>query len=259
MINNNTTVKNIPESLIMSGNVPHPADHPELFEMSGDAYVYIGPDDFVETVKPITVTDGKLIAADPCYADAEYEDLCVFVDNVQNGTWTVDYCGPNLRAINNEYKIARFKAGEDQFMEWSDAIGLIGVDTGLAGFFTDPDADLFNKESDGFDYRFTLRGDGCYPVLMKEIDGEVVALEINYESGSIFNYHHGIVTSEDQQTAIVAVEAGDWDTYSELAEKYNRISGECPCFPPAMFIGYGCLPLTEESLGLAEHCEFETG
>lgn len=51
MKNNNTKVTHIPESLIVSGNVPHPADHPELFRQTDEhEYEYIGPDDFEETV-----------------------------------------------------------------------------------------------------------------------------------------------------------------------------------------------------------------
>ena len=46
-----TTVTGIPESLIMSGNVPHPADHPELFRQTGEnEFDYIGPDDFEDDI-----------------------------------------------------------------------------------------------------------------------------------------------------------------------------------------------------------------
>lgn len=257
---NNTVVTGIPESLIESQNVPHPCDHPDLFRQTGEnEYEYTGPDDFVETVKVIQVTDGTLIAADPCYANREYERLCVYVDNVRNGQWAVDYAGVNLRAINNDYKMMLFKTGERNFIEWDYIIdGLVYADTGLAGFFTDPDADL-DEESDGFEYRFTFRGDGGYPVLVKEINGEVVALEIVYEGGSIFNYTHGVVSEEDQLAAIEAVENSDWETYQELAEKYNLICDDYACFSPVMFLGYGVLPLDEESFMLADHCEWENG
>ena len=257
MNNNNTIVTGITIDMFESGNVPHPADHPNLFEMSGDKYVYVGSDNFVETVKAIQVTNNKIYASDPCYLDTE--KLRVEVDKVRNGVWTVDYSGPNLRAINRDYKLTRFHAGEDVFIEWDDAIGIVYVDTGLAGFSVDANADVFDKESNEFDYRFTLRGDGGFPVLVKYHDGEVVALEIVYTESCIFNYYHEIVPREDQDAAIAAVEEGDWNAYNELAEHYNTLSGEYPCFPPIIFIGNGSLPLTEETFGLVEHCGWENG
>ena len=256
---NNTIVTGIPESLIRSNNVPHPADHPELFEMCGDKYVYVGPDDFKETVKTIEVKDNCILASDPAYCDEEYRKLGTLVENARNGIWTVDYSGPNLRATNRDYKLARFKAGEDDFIEWTDAIGMVYVDTGLAGFFADLDIDLLAEEIPNCDYRYTLRGDGGYPVLAKYDGDEVVTLEITYDGGTIFNYHHGIVSEEDQLAAITAVESANWAVYNELAEKYNRMSCNYSCFSGILFVGHGCLPLTEETFPLADLCEFECG
>ena len=207
--------------------------------------------DFIEE-RTINITNNELYVCDPIYLDDDRLHVCV--DNVRNGEWIVNYCGGNMRAQHCEFEL-----DDDDFIFWDDAIGLIGVDCGTAGFCTCSDADIFDENCKDFDFRRTPRGDGLFPVLMKEIDDEVIALEIMYDGGYIFNYHHGIVTEDDQREAIEAVENGDWETYNKLAEKYNAMSGKYSCFSGILFVGCGCLPLNEETFGLAESCEWECG
>ena len=209
---------------------------------------------FMEERK-INITNNELYVSDPIYLDEENLHVCV--DNVHNGAWIINYVGGNLRARH-----CNFELDEDEFIFWDDAIGLIGVDSGTAGFCTCSDADIFDENCKDFDFRWTPRGDGLFPLLAKyDDDGAVIALEIVYDGGYLFNYTHGIVNEDDERAAIEAVETNDWEAYNELAERYNKLSGDYPCFPDLIFIGMGGLPLNEETFGLVDpdNVEFENG
>lgn len=243
-------------------------------------------------MRTIKIKSEKVFCGDPCYTDLECQKFGVWVDSVKNGVWNITRSGEyegfkgNLRATHESFD--DFDDDLDGSIEWSEFVGRVGVDTGMAGFFENPteymemsckmcvdkahDRDTIREAlNHGKNYvsDITGRGDGSFPVLVKYGDnGEVVAIEIVYKDIWIFAYHHMAVSNKDQIAAAEAVKKHDFEAYKALAEKYvpieealeKKYAPYAPiCFPYDVCVGDGWITLNDEIFGLVDGIEFECG
>jgi hypothetical protein len=157
----------------------------------------------IKTAGLIRTNTGLFDITDPCYdASVSYRLNAV---KVKEGSYLSLYTYNEYNNRVEDISIIHSEFTNLSKQEWYDlnnspweSIGTIGVDAGLAGFFHAPKRDFNDKawqkfcdelyENNSFtakvdDYGFyssTGWGDGAYEVYAKKLDGEIVALKIQF-------------------------------------------------------------------------------